>query len=280
MLTDTEQKLLSAMLYHGGFCTPALAGSLLEITDRHAREILANLTDRGYTRRALLVRAHDATSHYQITRKGGAKLGVPHPNAARSNPTDSQILRGIARLWFASQLVQTGEKLLSSPAEIASAFESRGLKLPGAFPTGDSYITGGEKLKIYAFPSADRGLDSTVKKSILSYAASLDKVQIGFVIEQRRATEMQEHLSAIAGYQVPFAHAQAPVFAQSEPAQLAELRRRFDSASAFEKVAIQRQIAALTSAPSTLAGASAAPEAQHEDSLARVILPIVVHDLF
>jgi len=267
MLNENERRLLSTLLWHGGFCTPTLAASLLNLTNPQARKILAGLVDRGYIRRVFLLRAHDATNYFQVTRRGGKLLNYPHPNVARSNPDDPQILRGLARFWFASQPLSDGT-LLSTPAEIAAEFEANGLKLPGNFPTGDTFFATPAGLQIYSFPSVCRGLDLAIKNAFLLYAESLDAIRLGFVIERRRATELQQILTDIVGAPVA-----AALTATPENHGLHEMKQRFANASAFEKIELQRQIQALETAPQ-------APEPPAQSELARLVLPTIIHDIF
>ena len=267
MLNDYERRLILTLLWHGGFCTPTLAANLLNLTSPRAREILAGLVERGYVRRVFLLRAHDATNYFQVTRRGGKLMGYPHPNAARSNPGDTQILRGIARFWFASQPISDGI-LLSAPAEIIAEFKANGLKLPGNFPTGDTYLATPAGLKIYSFPSVNRGLDLATRNAFLLYADSLDSIRMGFVIERRRAIELQQILTEIVGVQVTV----APTAASENPS-LQELKLRFATASAFEKIELQRQIQALDTTPQALQQTS-------QSELAKLVLPTVIHDVF
>jgi hypothetical protein len=212
-----------------------------------------------------LLRAHDATGHYQITRKAGRMFHVPHPNCARNNPDDAQILRGLARFWFATQ-PHHGAELVASDQIAGGEFLARGLILPRSWPTGDSYrLSNSGGLQIYAFPSPAQPLDSQIKSAFLRYADSLDAVKIGFVIERARAAELAQILAEIVGEPV----------AQTQPQtqNLADLQRRFSTASALEKLALQTQINALSSGQNM-------PQSEQKTDLAQLVLPLVVHDLF
>jgi hypothetical protein len=265
MLNENERQLLSKILYHGGFCTVSLAASFLEATSAQARTILTRLVDLGYMRRVFLLRAHDATSYYQVTRKAGRLLSNPHPNCARNNPEDAQILRGLARFWFATQ-PHPNTELLASDQIAGGEFLARELPLPRSWPTGDSFLlsTTGD-LHIYAFPSPAQPLDLQIKSAFLRYADSLDAVRIGFVIERARAEGLEQILTEIVGAPLAQTQAQAPL--------LADLQRQFSTASALEKLALQQQI-------NTLSSNQNPAQSEQKTELARLVLPSIVHDLF
>lgn len=280
-ITLDAMRLLSALLLNGGFCTVALAAAALDLPIPETRKIIGELVALGYLRKVFLLRAHDASNYFQITRRAARMLGHPAPNCARSDPADSQILRGMTRFWFAfcsvPSTIEEGQGLLTEHLAHTYMIE-KGMTVPPRFPVGDTYIEAPEALHVWFFPGPDQSLTAAVKQAFLRYSDDLDKVKVGFVIDRKRAPELAEILSEIAGEPVEIKSETALKSADLE-AEIATLRARFAAASAMEKASIQSQIQRLE-AQKTTAPAPAAQKLASTGGLADVILPIVVHDLY
>lgn len=277
-ITPAAMRLLSALLLNGGFCTAQLAAACLSLPVSEARKLLAELSALGYVRKVFLLRAHDASNYFQITRRASRMLGHPAPNCARSDPADSQILRGVARFWHSCTLMASppeGGTILSERAAEGYFWEHK-LTVPPRYPVGDTYVETPHGLQIWFYPGPNQTLSTAVKQAFLRYGDDLDKVKIGFVIDRKRAAELAEILSEIAGETVEIESETALKSADLDT-QIEALRARFATAAAMEKASLQAQIQRLESQK------TATPAAQKPAStggLADVILPIVVHDLY
>ena len=271
-------RLLSGLLYHGGFCTVQLAAAALDLPVPETRRVIGELVALGYLRKVFLLRAHDATSYFQITRRASRLLGHPAPNCARSDPSDSQILRGCVRFWFSSRMRAESEDLLSD--EVARAyFYQNDLIVPNRWPVGDSYILTPAGLQVWTFPGADQQLDAFVKQSFLRYSDDLDKLKIGFVINSKRAVKLAEILSYLTGE--PQESTQKTTSKIDEiDAEIANLSVKFRSASASEKASIHMRMDRLSQEKQHAEAQKTAQKPASTGGLSDVILPLVVHDLY
>ena len=272
--TPAAMQLLSNLLFHGGFCTAHLAAAALSLPVPETRKVIGELVALGYLRKVFLLRAHDASNYYQITRRASRMLGHPAPNCARSDPSDSQILRGCVRFWFSSRLRDENEDLLSDDVA-RSYFYANEMIVPNRWPVGDSYILTTTGLQAWTFPGADQHLDAFVKQSFLRYSDDLDKLKIGFVINSKRAVELAEILSELTG------ETQETTSKIDEiDAEIASLSVKFRSASASEKASIHMRIDRLSREKAQAETQKTGQKPASTGGLADVILPLVVHDLY
>ena len=278
IVTDAAMQLLSDLLFNGGFCTIALAAQDRQIDIPQARAVVGELVGFGYLRRVFLVRAKDSTAYYQITRKAGNLLCRPHPNAARSSPSDSQILRGLARFWFRSAYqIGDGEAVLNDLLAKTHML-AEGLTIPLRYPVGDSYIEAPDALHAYYIFGPEQSVLAGVRQHFLRYADNLGPVKIGFVIDKARAEQLAEQLAEITG-QDPSAPDPAAELADIS-ARIVELRATANRGTAMEKIRINGAITQLEQDRQRLAAAARRAEHRPGNGLASVLLPTVIHTIF
>lgn len=278
LISDRARQLTSNLLYRGGFCTVALAASSLDVPVSEARKIIGELLAFGYIRRVFLLRAHDATSYFQLTRRASRSLNHPAPSCTRSDPGDSQILRGCVRFWFSSRLRDESEDLLSDSVA-RSYFYANELIPPNRWPVGDSYILTPEGLQVWTFPGADQQLDCFVKQSLLRYASDLDKLKIGFVIDAKRAVELAKILAELTGETQETTQKNVSKVDEID-AEIANLSVKFRSASASEKASIRMRIDRLLSEKEQAETQKTGQKTEQKSGLSDRILPLIVHDLY
>ena len=276
--TPAAMQLLSNLLFHGGFCTAHLAAAALDLPIPETRKIIGELVALGYVRKVFLLRAHDASNYYQITRRASRMLGHPAPNCARSDPSDSQILRGCVRFWFSSRMRAEDEDLLSDDVA-RSYFYANEMIVPNRWPVGDSYILTSAGLQVWTFPGADQQLDAFVKQSFLRYADDLDKLKIGFVIDSKRAVKLAEILSEITGETQETTQKTSSKIDEID-AEIANLSVKFRSASASEKASIHMRIDRLFQEKAQAETQKTRQKPASTGGLADVVLSVVVHDLY
>ncbi|WP_155989701.1 hypothetical protein RG903_05050 [Thermithiobacillus tepidarius DSM 3134] len=281
ILNEKEEGLLRAALHHGGVLSAALAARLLDCSPQFARRLLARLGELDLLAPVYLSGLPGGTLHLAPTRRAARFFGHPNAAAARTDRSETDLLRGLARFWFrASHPLANGERFLDGGREIAAEFAAREIPVPtlgmragdpGRARFSETVIAAAESLQVYAFPPVHAAPETVVRGTLARFADALGSVRIGFVIERRRAPLLAHALAAFGAIEQL-----APKTPESD--RLAELREQLarERAAGAAPVALARlagEIAALEKAANQ-------PEAPGVSAVAGVFLPSIIHDLF
>lgn len=280
--TPEAHKLLSRLLNFGGFCTYQTASSALRLPLAEAKKAVGELYAHGLVRKVSLLRPRDSTVHFQATRRGAELYGMHAPSCTRSGAADSQILRGLTRFWLSTSHfpanLRDGEGLLTDTLARA-AFDFGSLTLPASWPSGDAYIETPDSLHAYFIIAPRQTLDAAVRQAFLRYADDLGRVKLGFVIDQKRAHDLQKILAEMTGDEAETAPATADFGAEID-AKLADLQARFEAADPMEKVQLHQQILRLQAEKQAALAPAPVQKSREKSGLAGVTLPTIQHDFF
>lgn len=272
-MRENERQLLQCLLFHGGVCDARLAGQILNVGERQARNAINDCLELNWVRRVWVDGTRDPSRYYQITATAARILGHRQANAARRGMDAGWLKRGLARVWFRANYRPGGGAFLNGQAEIQAAFARRNLRQAG---TGagrlrylETAIEHPEGLEMWSFPAEDRPLKEHVEATALRFADSLGPVKLGWCIDENRAGDLQKIVSEIAGWRVPFRKVGQPETGEKDPAE--ELQERLAGArTALEKAAVMAEF-------SGTEAAGTEPGEQPEDALGRAFLPGVIH---
>ncbi|MBU2805693.1 hypothetical protein HF668_11165 [Acidithiobacillus ferridurans] len=275
-MRDNERLLLSTLLYHGGVCDARLAGQVLGVGERQARNILSVCSEMNWVRRVWIDGTRDPSRYYQITATAARILGHRQANVARRGMDAGWLRRGLARVWFRANYRPDGGAFLNGQAEIQAAFQCRNLRQAG---TGagrlrylETVIEHPQGLEMWSFPAEDRPLKEHVEATVLRFADSLGPVKLGWCIDETRAGDLQKIVSEIAGWSVPFHSFGQPGTDKNDAAET--LQEKLSRArTALEKAAAMAEIERARSGNATPKDEQPEPS----DDLGRAFLPGIIH---